>query len=90
MRDFIFLLFQFCLLLVNQSVQLLIRCLLSIEVGKSATLFIADGDPFEPATQVTAVFIDGYQIPLVSRQTELFEEYLNRSPGLRTVSETEE
>ena len=54
----------------------------SIEVGKSATLFIADGDPFEPATQVTAVFIDGYQIPLVSRQTELFDEYLRRDPGL--------
>ena len=54
----------------------------SIEVGKSATLFIADGDPFEPATSITAVFIDGYQIPLVSRQTELFDEYLRRDPGL--------
>ena len=54
----------------------------SIEVGKQATLFIAAGDPFEPATQVQAVFIDGYQIPMVSRQTELYEEYLNRSPGL--------
>ena len=54
----------------------------SVEVGKQATLFIADGDPFEPATQVRAVFIDGYQIPMVSRQTELYEEYLRRSPGL--------
>ena len=54
----------------------------SIEVGKSATLFVADGDPFEPATQVTALFIDGYQVPLVSRQSELYEEYLDRSPGL--------
>ena len=54
----------------------------SIEVGKSATLFIADGDPFEPATSVTAVFIGGAQIPLVSRQSELYEEYLNRNPGL--------
>ena len=50
----------------------------SVEVGKSATLFVASGDPFEPATQVTAVFIDGLQIPLVSRQTELYEEYLQR------------
>lgn len=57
----------------------------SIEVGKSATLFVADGDPFEPATQVTALFIDGYQLPIVSRHTELYEEYLRRSPGLRTV-----
>lgn len=61
----------------------------SIEEGKSATLFIADGDPFEPQTQVTALFIDGYQIPLVSRQTELYEEYLRRSPGLTTAGETE-
>ncbi len=61
----------------------------SVEVGKSATLFIADGDPFEPATQITAVFIDGYQIPLVSRQSELYEEYLRRSPGLRAVGQGE-
>ena len=53
----------------------------SIEVGKSATLFVADGDPFEPATTVTAVFIGGAQIPLISRQTELYQEYLNRNPG---------
>ena len=61
----------------------------SVEVGKSATLFVADGDPFEPATQVTALFIDGYRVPLVSRQTELYEEYLRRVPGLRTVGEGE-
>ncbi|MEM0961963.1 MAG: amidohydrolase family protein [Bacteroidota bacterium] len=61
----------------------------SIEVGKNATLFIADGDPFEPQTQITGLFIDGYQLPLVSRQTELYEEYLRRSPGLRTVGEGE-
>ena len=56
----------------------------SVEVGKQATLFVADGDPFEPATDVTAVFIDGYQVPLVSRQTELYQEYLDRRPGLTT------
>lgn len=56
----------------------------SVEVGKQATLFVADGDPFQPATDVTAVFIDGYQVPLVSRQTELYQEYLNRQPGLTT------
>lgn len=56
----------------------------SIEAGKQATLFIADGDPFEPATEVTAVFVGGYQVPLVSRQTELYEEFLNREPGLTT------
>ena len=61
----------------------------SIEVGKDATLFVADGDPFEPATEVTAVFIDGLQMPLVSRQTELYEEYLDRTPGLVPTAETD-
>ena len=27
------------------------------------------------------MFIGGAQIPLVSRQTELYQEYLNRNPG---------
>lgn len=54
----------------------------SLEVGKQATLFVADGDPFEPATQITRLFINGYNVPLESRHTELYEEFLNRSPGL--------
>ena len=54
----------------------------SIEQGKNATLFICDGDPFEPKTQVSEVFIDGWQIPMVSRQTLLYDEFLKREPGL--------
>jgi len=54
----------------------------SIEAGKAATLFAADGDPFEPRTQVVHLFIDGYRIPLASRQTALYEEFLDRNPGL--------
>ena len=54
----------------------------SIEAGKSATLFVCDGDPFETKTQVSQVFIDGWQIPMVSRQTLLYEEFLKRDPGL--------
>jgi imidazolonepropionase-like amidohydrolase len=54
----------------------------SLEVGKSATLFVCDGDPFETRTQVKHVFIDGWQIPMTSRQTELYEEFLNREPGV--------
>ena len=59
----------------------------SIETGKQATLFVADGDPFEPATQVTALFIGGRRVPVVSRHTELYQEYLNRTPGLVQDSE---
>lgn len=54
----------------------------SIEVGKSATLFICNGDPFETKTQVSNVFIEGWQMPMESRQTLLYEEFLKRDPGL--------
>ncbi|MDZ7680390.1 MAG: amidohydrolase family protein [Fodinibius sp.] len=50
----------------------------SIEEGKQANLFIADGDPFEPMNHINQVFIRGYKIPMVSRHTQLYEEYLNR------------
>ena len=53
----------------------------SLEVGKQASLFIADGDPFEPATAVTHLFINGYQIPMESEQSRLYEEFLDRDPG---------
>lgn len=52
----------------------------SLEVGKQATLFVADGDPFETATTVRRLFIRGWDVPLVSRHTDLYEEFLQRSP----------
>ena len=55
----------------------------SLEIGKQATLFAADGDPFEPATNIRYVFIDGYRIPMTSRHTELHQEFLRRQPGLK-------
>jgi imidazolonepropionase-like amidohydrolase len=54
----------------------------SIEVGKSATFFVCDGDPFETKTNMKHVFISGWQVPMVSRQTQLYEEFLKREPGL--------
>jgi imidazolonepropionase-like amidohydrolase len=54
----------------------------SVEQGKQATLFIADGDPFEPATQVRHIFIDGYRIPMESRHVELYQEFIKRVPGV--------
>jgi imidazolonepropionase-like amidohydrolase len=50
----------------------------SIEAGKQANLFMADGDPFEPLTQIEQVFIRGYKVPMVSRHTQLYDEFLNR------------
>jgi hypothetical protein len=55
----------------------------SIEVGKSANLFVCDGDPLETKTNVNHVFIEGWQIPMVSRHTELYDEFLKREPGLK-------
>jgi len=54
----------------------------SIEQGKVANLFVADGDPFEPKTRISHVFINGWQIPLESRHTLLYDEFLDRQPGL--------
>jgi imidazolonepropionase-like amidohydrolase len=54
----------------------------SIEVGKSATLFVSDGDPFETKTMIKHVFIDGYQVPMTNRHIRLYQEFLERSPGL--------
>ncbi len=54
----------------------------SIEVGKTANLFVCDGDPFETKTQIKNVFIDGWQMPMVSRQTQLYDEFLKREPGV--------
>lgn len=54
----------------------------SIEVGKAANLVVSDGDPFETKTNIIHVFIDGWQIPLVSRHTQLYDEFLKREPGV--------
>ncbi len=55
----------------------------SLEKGKVATLFIADGDPFESKTQVTHVFIGGWLMPDDNRQLGLYREFLERDPGLK-------
>jgi imidazolonepropionase-like amidohydrolase len=47
----------------------------SLEPGKDADLVIWTGDPFEPLSQATAVFIRGAQQPMTSRQLELRDRY---------------
>jgi imidazolonepropionase-like amidohydrolase len=47
----------------------------SLEAGKDADLVIWSGDPFEPLSQPTAIFIHGAQQPMTSRQTELRDRY---------------
>ena len=47
----------------------------SLEPGKDADLVIWTGDPFEPLSQPTAVFIHGQSQPMTSRQIELRDRY---------------
>ncbi len=55
----------------------------SIEKGKIANLYICDGDPFETKTIISEVFIRGWQVPIESRQTLLYDEFLKRDPGVK-------
>ena len=48
----------------------------SLESGKSATLFISEGDALDMRTnQLTHAFIDGRQLSLESHQTKLWKRY---------------
>ena len=53
----------------------------SLSVGKKANLFISDGDPFETSTNILALFIDGFNVPLENRHIDLYKEFLNRDEG---------
>jgi len=50
----------------------------SLDVGKTANIVIANGDPLDVKTDVKYVFIQGKSIPMVNRQTELRDRYSNR------------
>jgi len=52
----------------------------SLESGKVANVVVWSGDPFEFTTGVEHVFIRGKEMPLTSRQTELFERYKKLPP----------
>lgn len=54
----------------------------SLETGKQASLFVADGDPLEPSTSVRHLFINGYRVPLETRHVDLYKEFINREPGV--------
>ena len=50
----------------------------SIEVGKIANLVVTDGDLLETRTHVRHLFIDGRQVPLNSRHTDLNDAFKDR------------
>ncbi len=47
----------------------------SLDVGKTANVVIANGDPLDVRTSVKQVYIQGIAIPMVTRQTRLRDEY---------------
>lgn len=50
----------------------------SLEVGKVANLVITDGDLLETRTHVRRLFIDGREVPMTSRHTDLYDAFKNR------------
>ena len=47
----------------------------SLDVGKTANVVVANGDPLDVKTDVKQVYIQGRAIPMTSRQTRLRDEY---------------
>lgn len=50
----------------------------SLDVGKDATFFIADGNPLEIPTQIETAFIQGRRLDLTSKHTRLRDKYLEK------------
>jgi imidazolonepropionase-like amidohydrolase len=59
----------------------------SLEVGKDATLIVTTGDPLEVMSNVKMEFIQGRQIDLSSRHTELYQKYLTKYKQLGIIKE---
>lgn len=53
----------------------------SLDVGKTADVVLANGDPLDVRTVVKQVYIDGVAVPMVSRQTQLRDQYLPLTKG---------
>ena len=51
----------------------------TIEVGAKANLVLWDGEPLEVTTYADRVFIDGVDVPMVSRATLLRDRYMDKS-----------
>jgi imidazolonepropionase-like amidohydrolase len=47
----------------------------SLDVGKTANVVLANGDPLDVRTSVKQVYIAGNAVPMISRQTKLRDEY---------------
>ena len=57
----------------------------SLEVGKSATLIVTDGDVLEVTSRVEYAWIDGKRVPMTSKQTELRDRFREKYRDLGLV-----
>ncbi|MBL9173237.1 MAG: amidohydrolase family protein, partial [Verrucomicrobiales bacterium] len=55
----------------------------SLEPGKDATFFVADGDILDLRTHVKRMWISGQEVSLESRHTRLYDRYRNRPKSPR-------
>jgi imidazolonepropionase-like amidohydrolase len=58
----------------------------SLEAGKDATLFLADGDILDLRSRVVAAYLDGRALDLSDRQKRLYERYRNRPRPARPAA----
>lgn len=56
----------------------------TLEPGKVANVVVWSGDPLELLTDVEHVIIRGQEVPLVSRETQLRDRYMNLDENVRT------
>lgn len=56
----------------------------TLEAGKVANVVVWSGDPLELLTDVEHVIIRGREVPLVSRETQLRDRYMNLDENVRT------
>jgi imidazolonepropionase-like amidohydrolase len=47
----------------------------SLDVGKTANVVVANGDPLDVKTDVKQVYIEGRPVPMTSRQVWLRDQY---------------
>lgn len=53
----------------------------SLDVGKQATLFVANGDVLDARSAVERVWIDGREVDLTTKHTRLYEKYQGKYRG---------
>jgi imidazolonepropionase-like amidohydrolase len=57
----------------------------SLDVGKLANVLVSRGDPLDIRSEIRYVFIEGKQVPLESRNKELYEEFRQLSSPARAT-----